>query len=80
MFVLCVAPAGVSQLPNARKFNLGKYPCGSLRQRFPASGLGFGGRPPLSEKGFDLLSRLLELCPVGVGGAAVQTLRCKGKH
>ncbi|PSC74284.1 cyclin-dependent kinase G-2-like isoform X1 [Micractinium conductrix] len=54
---------GVSQLPNARKFNLGKYPCGSLRQRFPASGLGFGGRPPLSEKGFDLLSRLLELCP-----------------
>ncbi|EFN53586.1 hypothetical protein CHLNCDRAFT_56262 [Chlorella variabilis] len=54
---------GLSQLPHARKFNLGKYPSGSLRQRFPPAGLGFDGRPALSEAGFNLLSRLLELCP-----------------
>lgn len=60
-------PAGLSQLPNARKFNLGKYPKGTLRQRFPAAGLGFDGRPPLSEQGFHLLSSLLEMCPVSGG-------------
>jgi cell division cycle 2-like protein len=54
---------GLSQLPNARKFNLGKYPKGTLRQRFPAAGLGFDGRPPLSEQGFHLLASLLEMCP-----------------
>jgi hypothetical protein len=57
-------PAGLSKLPNARKFNLGKYPSGTLRQRFPPAGLGFDGRPALSEQGFHLLSSLLELCPV----------------
>ncbi len=57
-------PAGLSKLPNARKFNLGKYPSGSLRQRFPPPGLGFDTRPALSEAGFNLLTRLLELCPV----------------
>lgn len=60
---------GLSQLPNARKFNLGKYPKGTLRQRFPAAGLGFDGRPPLSEQGFHLLSSLLEMCPVGDNAA-----------
>ncbi|KAL4427156.1 hypothetical protein ABPG77_001160 [Micractinium sp. CCAP 211/92] len=54
---------GVSKLPHAKKFNLGKYPAGNLRQRFPAPGLGFDGRPSLSEQGFHLLSSLLELCP-----------------
>ncbi|KAL4459167.1 hypothetical protein ABPG75_014032 [Micractinium tetrahymenae] len=54
---------GVSKLPHAKKFNLGKYPSGNLRQRFPPPGLGFDGRPSLSEQGFHLLSSLLELCP-----------------
>lgn len=54
---------GVSKLPHAKKFNLGKHPAGTLRQRFPAPGLGFDGRPSLSEQGFHLLSSLLELCP-----------------
>lgn len=54
----------MSKLPHAKKFNLGKYPSGNLRQRFPAPGLGFDGRPSLSEQGFHLLSSLLELCPV----------------
>jgi hypothetical protein len=62
-------PAGLSQLKGAKKFNLGKYPAGNLRQRFPPAGLGFDGRPPLSEAGFDLLRRLLELCPVSGPGA-----------
>lgn len=54
---------GLTKLPNARKVNLGKFPSGTLRQRFPPASLGFDGRPSLSEAGFDLLSRLLELCP-----------------
>ncbi|KAL4854151.1 Cyclin-dependent kinase G-2 [Chlorella vulgaris] len=54
---------GLTKLPNARKLNLGKYSSGTLRQRFPPASLGFDGRPSLSEAGFDLLSRLLELCP-----------------
>lgn len=56
--------AGLSKLPNARKFNLGKHPAGNLRQRFPPAGFGFDGRPSLSEQGFHLLCGLLELCPV----------------
>lgn len=56
--------AGLGKLPNARKFNLGKHPAGNLRQRFPPAGLGFDGRPSLSEQGFHLLGSLLELCPV----------------
>ena len=38
-----------------------------LRQKFPLPGPSlFDGRPALSEAGFDLLSQLLEPCPVGV--------------
>ena len=69
---------GLSQLPNARKFNLGKYPKGSLRQRFPPAGLGFDGRPPLSEQGFHLLSSLLELCPVRRAGWFSSRAVCSG--
>lgn len=77
-----VAGAGLSKLPNARKFNLGKYPAGNLRQRFPPAGLGFDGRPSLSEQGFHLLSSLLELCPVShrTEQPASGLLACRGGH
>lgn len=72
--------AGLSKLPNARRFNLGKYPAGNLRQRFPPAGLGFDGRPVLSEQGFHLLSSLLEMCPVScvlLGSSSVRPV-CRG--
>lgn len=55
---------GLDALPNFRKFNFRQARRSSLRQRFPPPGPIFDGRPTLSEAGFDLLQRLLALCPV----------------
>lgn len=56
--------AGLEQLPNFRKFNFKGSARSVLRQKLPAPGPVFDGRPTLSEAGFDLLRGMLELCPV----------------
>lgn len=59
-------PAGISKLPAFKKFNFASGFPNVLRKKFPPPGqLVFDGRPSLSDAGFDLLSRLLEYCPVG---------------
>lgn len=58
-------PAGLSKLPNFKRFNFASGLPNTLRQKFPPqAGLLFDGRPALSDAGFDLLSRLLDYCPV----------------
>ena len=54
---------GVENLANFKKFNFKGQKKSVLRQKFPAPGPVFDGRPMLSESGFDLLSGLLDLCP-----------------
>ena len=65
---------GLDALPNFRKFNYRQARRSSLRQRFPPPGPIFDGRPTLSEAGFDLLQRLLALCPVS---ARLWGVECK---
>lgn len=55
---------GIEELPLFRKFGFKGSGQGILRARFPPPGPVFNGRPTLSEAGYDLLSGLLELCPV----------------
>lgn len=48
-------------LPNVKKVNFVKQPYNNLRSKFPATA--FGGRPALSEAGFDLLNKMLTYDP-----------------
>lgn len=51
---------GLRQLPNYPKVKFGKFPC-RLRELFPATS--FTGGPTLTDKGYDLLTRLLAYDP-----------------
>jgi cell division cycle 2-like protein len=56
---------GIENLSNFKKFNFkgSRSVRSALRGHFPAPGPVFDGKPTLSDSGFDLLQRLLELCP-----------------
>lgn len=47
--------------PSIKKVNFVRQPYNRLREKFPAAA--FGGRPALSEAGFDLLNKLLTYDP-----------------
>lgn len=57
---------GLEELPLFKKFNFKGSGRGILRAKFPPPGPVFDGRSTLSEAGHDLLSGLLELCPVSL--------------
>jgi cell division cycle 2-like len=56
---------GLTELRLWKSFNFKGSKLSSLRHLFPRPGPVFDGRPTLSDSGFDLLSGLLTLCPVG---------------
>lgn len=55
---------GVLEYPYAKKMKITGPAESQLRKKFPPPGPVFDGRPTLSDSGFDLLTRLLALCPV----------------
>eukprot|EP00890_Picochlorum_soloecismus_P004238 jgi/Picsp_1/4815/NSC_02183-R1_cyclin-dependent kinase g-2-like len=54
---------GVSEYPYAKKMKITGPIDSLLRKKFPPPGPVFDGRPTLSDSGFDLLTRLLAICP-----------------
>ncbi|KAK9812599.1 hypothetical protein WJX72_000301 [[Myrmecia] bisecta] len=54
---------GYSKLKHAKTFKFMPQPYNKLREKFPAQAVAFDGRPTLGEDGFDLLNKLLTLCP-----------------
>lgn len=55
---------GVSEYPYAKKMKITGPSDSRLRKHFPPPGPVFDGKPTLSDSGFDLLKRLLAICPV----------------